>query len=168
MESFGKAGRRSRFHSFQAQNRLERFGREPVPGELRWKSGHQVLDLGPSFVLGERYEEVRGAQVTLVFGDLVFEKEVITEQVPRQISRGSVVLVKIRAPMSSADANMDEAHGGDPGSCGGTRVRDAMIPGPRPARDRPEGARSFAHRLDRAAAGKRSLVPCLCRPMPVA
>ena len=60
---------------------------------------HQVVDLLARLGIAQRHKEVRGAQVSVVFWDLVFEDEVIAKSVPRQLAHQTVVLVKIVSGM---------------------------------------------------------------------
>ena len=60
---------------------------------------HQAVDLPARLGIAQRHKEVRGAQISVVFRDLVFEDEVIAKSVPRQLAYQTVVLVKIVSAM---------------------------------------------------------------------
>ena len=65
------------------------------------------LDLFPAYLFTQLYKEVWGSEITIVLGDLVFQDQVISEGVPRQIRNQTVILVKVASKMSEDDVRIE-------------------------------------------------------------
>ena len=82
VKPFGVPGQRIRFHASQPQQRPKRIVREPWFVPLGLKRFHNGIYLAAArrFIDGE--EHVRLSQVPLVFGNLVFQDQMIAKLAP--------------------------------------------------------------------------------------
>ena len=97
MKAFSKASGRVRFDAAQTeQPEKEVFGK-PLLAPLRSEKAHQRPDLAFGHGFGERHEEIRLAQVRIIFGNFVFHDEVITESIPGKLAKKPMILMKIMA-----------------------------------------------------------------------
>ena len=82
MEGFGKAALGIALNSTESHESFEGACVEPGLFALRGEVREQVLDFLPSDGFGKRDEKVGSAKIAFVFGDFVFENQMITECVP--------------------------------------------------------------------------------------
>src|SRR4029434_6486030 len=97
VEGFGMAAGCVALHSTHAQEGPEEILREPALAGLAWEAGKDHLDFPPTERVVERYEDIRRPEVAVVLGDLVFENELVSEGVPRELGDQPVVLMEVVA-----------------------------------------------------------------------
>lgn len=100
MKSFGKPRWGGGFDATQPQQAVEKILGEPLFASLRAEVAHQVFHLLATNRLTQRDEEVRRAQVCIVFRDFIFQDQVVPKSVPGQIAHHAVVLVQIVSEVS--------------------------------------------------------------------
>jgi hypothetical protein len=88
-----------RFDAAQPQDRGKRVLSEPDLLVLTLKAIQDIPDLSFGKGFAQADEEIRGAQVSAVLDDFVFENQVIPERVPRQLGDQPVILMKVAAIM---------------------------------------------------------------------
>src|SRR5438874_8282542 len=98
-KGLGVTARLGRLGAPQPHQTVKQFLREPPFVLLRGKVPHQALYFLACVGFAQRHEEIRRAQISVVFRDFVFEDEVIAKSVPRQLAYQTVVLVKIMPAM---------------------------------------------------------------------
>ena len=93
----------STLHSAKPQQSEESLFAEPVLCALRSENIDQRFALSVSSALAQGYIQVRPAQISVPFRNLVFENELVAEGVPGQVRDNSMVLVPVVARMSKDD-----------------------------------------------------------------
>src|SRR5258707_15509612 len=87
------------FHPTQTHERKERVFLEPVLAALRLKSLHQVTNFPLARLFIETHKYVGLSHITVVFWDLVFQYQMISESIPGQLGNLAVVLMSILTVM---------------------------------------------------------------------
>lgn len=103
MERFRVTARGSTLHSAKPQQSEESLLGEPVLCSLRSEHVDQRFALSVSGALAQRHVQVRSAQISIPFRNLVFENELVPESVPGQVGDHSVILVPVVARVSKDD-----------------------------------------------------------------
>ena len=103
MERFRVPARCSTLHSAKPQQSEESLLGEPVLCSLCSEHIDQRFALSVSAALAQRYVQVRAAQISIPFRNLVFENELVPEGVPGQVGDHSVILVSVVARVSKDD-----------------------------------------------------------------
>ena len=103
MERFRVTARGSTLHSAKPQQSEESLLGEPVLCSLRSEHVDPRFALSVSGALAQRHVQVRSAQISIPFRNLVFENELVPESVPGQVGDHSVILVPVVARVSKDD-----------------------------------------------------------------
>src|SRR6266403_5582247 len=90
---FGSPG----LHATDSQESLKRIRREPVVVPLGLEAIHDEADLLLAGRLIQMHEEIRKAEVAVVFQNLVLKDQVIPKRVPGQVRDETVILMEIVA-----------------------------------------------------------------------
>ena len=100
IKSFGVSARGIAFHTAQSHQRLKRFGLKPTLSTLRLESIHDVSNFLLAHIGLKRHEDTRLSHVAVIFGDLVFENQMIPKRIPGQFRQEAMILVGIPAVVS--------------------------------------------------------------------
>ena len=97
------AGRRATLHPPQSQESAKYILREPLLMLLGCEVVKDVFDLESANAFVQADERVRRSNVSVVFGNLILENEMITKRIPCQIGDHAMILVQIVAIVSEDD-----------------------------------------------------------------
>lgn len=81
--------------SANTHDALERTRSKPASRTLRSEMMHQQLDLPVRLGARERNVHVRRPEIPFIFRNFVFEDQMITKGVPRELAHDSVILMEI-------------------------------------------------------------------------
>ena len=97
MEGFGETARRGTFDSPEAQHGPEGVRREPLSFRLALKMPDQGGNFLFRYLTGDGDEDIGLPQVAVVFGDFVFQHEMVAKRVPSEVGQDTMVLVPVFA-----------------------------------------------------------------------
>src|SRR5438067_1622191 len=100
MKAFCEACGRSGLYSAQPHQTLEQIFRKPLLASLTPKIPHQPPYFLAAYGLRKRNKNVRRSKVRIVFRNLIFQNEMITESIPRELTKQPMVLVEVVSAMS--------------------------------------------------------------------
>jgi hypothetical protein len=99
----------STLHSTKSHESEKGLFTEPVFRALSSEDVNQRLALPPSRACAQGHVQIRLAEVTVPFRNLVFENELLAEGVPGQVGHDSVVLVPVVTHVSEDDVRTEFA-----------------------------------------------------------
>jgi hypothetical protein len=95
VKCLGVSARCVTLHSAQAHQGTKGFLSKPSLGLLRLERVHDVANLLFEELGLERHEDIRLAQITVIFRDFIFEDQVVTKGVPSQFRDQAVILMRV-------------------------------------------------------------------------